>query len=401
MLLKKSLVKAPWCMVGLCALILVGCGKKKPLKTTGPAVTMPAVQPATPPATTFPLHQEAGTTGLKAIPLYTEPIVVPSTQPSLLPSTPAAAVPQIKTEQKEKKSAKKKSPRYDSNNPDELDFDVENHAGRKLFVTCFSYQVRRELERWRWIKSPVYEIEPYEVVTIDVDTISQKLDRSFVFGYLGVFPTRAEAEDATFELLSDKQKLDLDLLINLKGKKVSLMIERYGMKGEKFDYDFLRKDQARNKQAKYNLKFSVENGTGKTIFVSCFVYEKRAKGSWVGATEEKDDMTPWHYEKMNVLRLAPNQIGEIDVGSISTLRDKTYIRGKLAIFDETQEQLAYASTYELLPPGCKVNLGPLWRIANKKIVLDVENYGIMQDYLNYTVKPVNHIDFKAIHQKKR
>lgn len=392
MLLKKSLGASPLLMIGLCALALVGCSKKAPKKNAAPVASMPAPQSPPPAATTFPLHQEAAA-GLQAIPLYTDPSV--ATNPAAGPQS--QAIPQAK-----KPAAKiKKTETYDSNNPNELDFDVENHAGRTLFVTCFSYQIRRQLERWRWIKSPVYEVAPYQIVTIDVDTIAEKLDRSFVFGYLGVFTKKAEAEDATFELLCDKQKLDLDLLTNLKGKKVSLMIERYGMKGEKLDYDFIHKDKPRQAHNKNNLIFSVENGTGKTIFAACFVYEKRAKGSWIGATEEKDDMTPWHYEKMNVLRLEPNQIGDIDIGSISTMRDKSYIRGELAIFDETQEQLAYSSTYELLPPGCKVSLGTLKRIANKKIVLDVENYGIMQDYLNYTVKPVNRIDFKAVHQKKR
>jgi hypothetical protein len=293
---------------------------------------------------------------------------------------------------------KRKDSVYDANNPNELDFEVENKTGRPLFITCFSYQRRRNFERWRWIKSPVYEIAPYQTITIDVDTIPEKLDRSFVFGYLGVFQEKTAADEAIFELLNDKQKIDLDLLINLKGKKVTITIESYGMKGNLIDYDFISKNQG-EPTAPSDLIFAVENNTGKIIFVTCFVYQKNAKGSWVGATEAKDDMATWHYEKTSVLRLAPGEIGKINAATILTMRDKSYVRGDLAIFDESQEKLAYSSIYELLPKGCKLSLGPLSRLTNKKIVIDAENYGIMQDFFNYIVKPTKRIDFQGVFKK--
>ncbi len=310
------------------------------------------------------------------------------------------ATPQAKKVAKAPKLKKRSDSIYNADDPNELDFDVENKTGKTLFVASFSYQRRRNFERWRWIKSPVYEIAPYQTVTIDVDTIPEKLDRTFVFGYLGIFSTKGEADDAVFELLKDKQKLDLDQLINLKGKKVTLLIENYGMKGEVLDYDFVcKKELPAGSLSNSDLVFAVENKTGKIIFVTCFVYQKNAKGSWIGATEEKDDMTPWHYNKTSILRLDPDQIGEINAATIITMRDKSYVRGELAIFDQSQEKEAYASTYELLPRDCKLSLGPLTKLAGKKIVLDVENYGIMQDYFNYTIKPVKRINFQNVHKK--
>ncbi len=406
---------APLILLGISLLLVIGCGRRSTLRKAKRAAeaaaktvpTQPAIIPAStnstatiPPAIPTATHQQPATP-LHSLPLHEE-AKKHAPPPPALPVL-QAAIPEIKkTAEITTKLKKRASSIYDANNPDELDFEVENKTGKTVYVACFSYQPRRQLERWHWIKSPVYEIAPYKTVTIDVDTIEEKLDRSFVFGYLGIFPTKEEAGEAVFELLPDKQKLDLDLLTDLKGKKVTLMIERYGMKGDLLEYDFVKKgDVSAQKNERDDLVFSVENATGKTVFIACFVYQKKAKGSWIGATEEKDDMSLWRYQKMNVVRLEPNQSSNINVGDIATLRDKSYVRGDLAIFDESQEHLAYRSTYELLPHDCKLDLGLLSRLANKKIVLEVENYGIVQDYFNYIVKQPKHIDFQAIHQKEK
>ena len=80
MLLKKLLIKAPWCMVGLCTLILVGCGKKTPTKTAASTATLPIVQTAAPAKPVIPPETAAG---LQAIPLLTE--------------KPATAIPSIES----------------------------------------------------------------------------------------------------------------------------------------------------------------------------------------------------------------------------------------------------------------------------------------------------------------
>ena len=321
-----------------------------------------------------------------------------STSNHSLPLMPLIHDPAVK-QQKPTGLKKRESSIYDANNPAELDFDVENQTGKTVFVTCFSYQRRRPFDRWHWVKSPVYELAPYQTITVDVDTIPDPSDRNFVFGYLAVMDTKQAADDCVIELLSDQKKLDLDQLINLKGKKVTLTVEKYGFTGDHIEYDFVRKDHGTS-EATVELDFNVENKTGRTVFVTCFVYQKKAKGSWVGATEEKDDMTPWQFAKTPVLRLEPNQIGTIDVGSVATSRDRSYMRGYLGVFDLGEEAQAYNTTYELLPANNKVNLGQLTNLLNKKVVLEVENYGILEDYFNYVTKPVTRINFETVHGQK-
>lgn len=295
---------------------------------------------------------------------------------------------------------KRESSIYGADNPAELDFDVENHTGKTVFVTCFTYQRRRSFDRWHWVKSPIYEVAPYQSVTIDVDTIPDKSDREAVFGYLAVLNSHKAAEDAIIELLPDSKKLELDQLIKLKGRKVTLTVEKYGFKNEKLEYDFVEKKNKNSHEAT-ELDFAVENKTGRPILITCFAYQKKAKGSWIGATEEKDDMSTWYYAKTPVIRLDINQVGTVDVGTILTMRDRTYVRGYLGVFSEDQEALAQNSTYELLPSANKLNLGELYRLVNKKIVLEVENYGIIQDYFDYVIKPTKSIDFQAIHGQKK
>ena len=107
-------------------------------------------------------------------------------------------------------------------------------------------------------------------------------------------------------------------------------------------------------------------------------------------------MTIWRYDKTKLITIPQGESGIIDVDTIVTQRDRSYVRGYLAVFGADQQELADAMTYELLEPRNKLNLGELSRIAGKKIVLDVENYGTMQDLINYTTKSSKPIDFTTI-----
>lgn len=282
--------------------------------------------------------------------------------------------------------------------PAELDFIVENKTGKTVYVSCFAWARKNSLGYWRWDKSAVYRIDDDTSVVIDVDTIHEKQDRDLVYGYLAIHIDPKEAEDATLELLDDKKKLDLDLLVNLKGKKVTLSVEKYGFKGEFFEYDFLPSDDGKKKEIP-ELDFVVENRTGKTILVTCFVYEKKAKGSWIAATEEKDDMALWRWDKTPCITLSPNTIGLIDVDTIWSKRDRSYVRGYLAIFDEDEAKQEQESTLELVDTYRKLNLGDLNQLNGKKVVIDIEKYGIEEDFLDYIVKPVSTIDFSKLYTK--
>lgn len=369
-------------ILSVCILVITGCGKQAtPITTEHNLIPSMPLQPE-PKATT-----------------NVAPLTPPT--PELLPPTKAPDNATATKPAKNHDTGKKirESSIYSSENPNELDFDVENLTGKPIYVTCFTYQRRRPFERWHWLKSPIYEILPGHSVTIDIDTVPDKHDRNFVFGYLGVMDSKLEAEESVFELLHDSKKLDLDLLHALKGKKVTIQVERYGMKGDFLDYDFVKKDSEAT-EPEDSLEFAVENQTGKPVCAVGFIYEKKAKGSWIGATEEKDDMTVWRYERTNVIKLPPGQTGIIKVDHIATSRDRGYVRGYLGVFDEAHENQAYNAVYELLDSSNKLNLGELARLTGKKVVLEVQNYGIMQESVNYVVKPVKKIDFTSINQPK-
>lgn len=277
----------------------------------------------------------------------------------------------------------------------ELDFEVENSTGRTIFIVCFIYLKKRPFSRWRWDKSPTYKLENNQIVKIDLDTIPDNEDRASTFGYLGVFEDEKSANRSTFELLDDHQKIDLDLVSQLKNKKVVIEVEKYGIAGEFYEYDF--KDKTKEKESYPELDFYAENKTGKTIFVTCFVYQKKAKGSWLAKkTKEawtfeedaRDDMSVWRFDKTPVIKLKPNQISKIDVDTIVEKRDREYVRGYLAVFDENEKDKAEKSVYELLPMDSrkKIELGRLINIKDKKVIIYIETYGIMGDFIDYVVK---------------
>lgn len=371
--------------------VLSGCKQKGVTNshTTSTVTLIPAMPPAELPPT----------------PILTIPTMPSAEEAQPVPVTPPTVIPKPITKKElvqekalstalVKKAEEKKRVTYDSGNPNELDFDVENRTGKTVYITCFDYQRKRNFGNWRWDKSPVYKLEPGQTVTVDIDTIPDEQDRERVYGYLGVFNDQTSADDATYELTEDHLLLDLDRLVNLKGKKVTLEIEKYGSKGEFFEYDFVNKDG--EEPSEEELDFIVENRTGKPILVTCFVYEKKAKGSWSQAVDEKDDMAVWRYDKTPLIKIMPNELGMVDVDTIMSGRDREYVRGYLAVFDIDEEKFARESTYELLPTRYKLPLGELPRLKNRKIVIGIEKYGAAEDFIDFVIKPARKIDFTKI-----
>jgi len=290
-----------------------------------------------------------------------------------------------------------------------IDFEVENKTGNTVYVACFSYMKKHTFERWRWNKSPVYKIDDDQKTTIKLPPIDDEQDRENTFGYLAVYKEAQGADDATYELLPDSNKLALDLLVHLKGKKVVLEVEKYGFKDDFFEYDFVRKDQ-KSATTPPSLDFAVENQTGKTVIVTCFVFQKKAKGTWLAektkadwklGEETRDDMSLWRFDKTSIITLKHGESGAINVDTIIEGRDRVDVRGYLAIFDEDEQKKAEDSIYELLPAQNKLQLDKLANLKNKKVVLEIEEYGIADDILDYKVKPISHIDFTKIGQSKK
>jgi hypothetical protein len=290
----------------------------------------------------------------------------------------------IKTQEKASKKKDKKFSAKDKQS--ELDFLVQNIAGKTIYVTCFSYIKKRLFTRWRWDKSDIYKIEPGQTVTVDIDTIPDEQERKNVYGYLAVFNNEQEANDSIYELLDDKVKVDLDLLYKLKNEVVKIGIEKYGIKGKLLDYAFepINKKRATPPE----LDFFVENKTGKTLYLACFVYQL------------KEDLPVWRYDKTDVIKLMPNETKIIDVDTIAGKYERVYVRGYLAVFDENEKEKADQATYELLAPKNKISLERLAALKNKKVVLEIEKYGVEGDIIDYEVKPVRRIDFQKAFKRK-
>jgi hypothetical protein len=330
--------------------------------------------------------------------------------PNELPKGPAVGEQTLPIAEKNEAPGQPKVTKKDSDeasvNRNELDFDVENKTGKTVYVTAFVWIHRRDFGHWHWEKSDIYQLDPDATTTIDIKTVPMQEDRSRVFGYLAVFNNRQEADDATIELTNERHLLDLDLLIKLKGKKVTLSVERYGRKKGKdyeyYEYDFVPKDGP--EAVLPSLDFAVENNTGKTILITCFVYQKKAKGKWIEGTGEKrerDDVTVWHFAKTPLIKLVPHQVGIVDVGSVTSSYDRKYVRGYLAVFDEDEEEKALNATFELLPSKYKLAIGELDRLKNQKVVLEVDTYGMQPKFIEYVPKPMGHIDFTKLYGTKK
>ncbi|MCK4651254.1 hypothetical protein KAT08_03735 [Candidatus Babeliales bacterium] len=262
----------------------------------------------------------------------------------------------------------------------EIDFCVKNSTGHTIYITCFSY-IKKQLlldtqsfAQWRWDKSNIYELKNNQTIQIDIDTIKDKQNRKNVYGALGIFENRKDAEDSTYALLNNKHKIDLDQLYKLKNKMVIIQIEKYGFKGKSLDFDIIPKKLLKIKHPE--LDFIVENKTGKTIYLCCFIYQI------------KEETSIWKYDKTPIKKLKPGKHALIDADTIIKDYNRKYARGTLAIFEENEQALAEKITFELLNPSNKIDIGRLAAIKNKKIVLEIEQYGTKGDLIDFSIQPI-------------
>ncbi len=257
-----------------------------------------------------------------------------------------------------------------TNNKYELDFKVKNKTGETIYIACFSYINKRSFNRWRWDKSPIYKIENNQEILINIDTINDDEYRKNIYGTLGIFNNLEKAKESTYELLKEKHRLDLDKLHKLQNKTVKINIKKYGFKGETLELkiDSVTKDHS-------ELDFLVENKTGKNLYICSFIYQK------------KDAMPIWKFDKTKVKLVKNNESVTIDVDTFRNKYNKVFMLGFLAVFDEKQKEEAEKITYELLKPENKIRLGRLAALRNKKIVLEIEQYGLKNNFLDISIKP--------------
>lgn len=386
--MKKIYLSA--CLLSVLVLCFDGCSRKKPI--------LPGQQPIVAAKATPP--------GKPATAAQPTPPIAPATTPQSFDITTQAGFlgKSVDPKAQSKKLMQHAAKNFDKNAAafnkyQDITFFVQNVSGSSLFVANFAYIKPRRFNRWRWRKSDVKEIKPSEKIPMSVRTLDDYKDTKHIFGALAVFPNRPEAETATYELLRDENKLDLDSIAALAGKTVVVGVERYGFREPFYDYDFVDSKEDPKKTAQgieHELDFFVQNKTGRQVFVTGFIYSKKAKGKWIAAEDAKDDMSVWRFYKTKVLRLEKDQTGYIDVDSIIPKRDRNYVRGYLGVFDANHEEEAHNKTFELLSDQEKITLGPLSRRQGTTIILEVERYGVANDVIDFTVKPIKWIDFTKI-----
>ncbi|MBL4588358.1 hypothetical protein JKY79_03370 [Candidatus Babeliales bacterium] len=273
------------------------------------------------------------------------------------------------------------------NHRDEMSISCVNKTNKPITLCCFYYTKLRPQAYWRWVKSPSFSLDPHQICTIPIKVTDDVSTKENVYGYLGIFESSEKINNATYENLPDGKKIDLDRLLELKDTKVEIIVDHYGFKKEQLDYQ-IKKDQPQN-IIQPELDFIVENKTGKSVFITCFVYQK---------TTDQDSLVSWKYDKTSVQKLDPGESTIIDIETIKELYDWIYMRGFLAIFDADQEKEAYESTYELLKPEQKITLGRLADVLDKKIILTVEKYGPAKKIFEFQKVPTKGIDFEKAYK---
>jgi hypothetical protein len=262
---------------------------------------------------------------------------------------------------------------------DSLSFPVLNKTGKTVYVAAFSYIKKKVNARWRWDKTPVYKLDPGESRLILIDYVPQKRDRAHAYGYLSIFEKEKDAEIASLQLLDDKHFIDLDRLARLKNETVVLEIEKYGHHEESWEY---HTQNGHRETENRELDFMVENKSGKDLLVACFIYEQK---------EGSHDYDTWKYTKTPVILVKHGQSAEIDVRSIQDKYIWQYMRGVLAVFDLDQMDEAEKANFQLADYKKKLKLGRLSKLKGKKVVLDIEKYGVRGNFIDFTVKPLSFV----------
>ena len=246
----------------------------------------------------------------------------------------------------------------------ELDFEIKNDTEKTVFATCFYYTKKATAYRWRWYKSPVYELEPGERAIVDIDSIPTKRDRNAVYGYLAVFDNQVDAQTSVYELLDDTKRVDLEKLINLRDRMVIIQQRQYGFKGDILDYSIPKRSDVA--QGAPELDFVVENQTGKDLWVTTYIYQK------------KGHKPQWKFVNIAPVNVKNGQEALVDVDTIAGRYDRKNVRAYIGLFDEDELGRAEESTYETLSPRRRLKVGKLYQLRDnkQKVVLKRRQYGL-------------------------
>lgn len=123
----------------------------------------------------------------------------------------------------------------------ELDFVVENQTGKNILATCFLYNQKEgshNLEPWEFSKTNVVKIKNNQSTTIDLKTVYDEYRWKYMRAILAIFDENSyeHAKEATLELTSSQNKIDLGLLSSNLNRHIIIKIEKYGLSGDFIDF---------------------------------------------------------------------------------------------------------------------------------------------------------------------
>jgi len=258
-----------------------------------------------------------------------------------------------------------------------LSIKVRNITPRTLYASCFTFMRKEESPRWRWYKTQVYELVPSKDIVMALGSFKSRRSIPDAYGVLGLFTEYEKAENAIYELLPDENKIDLDRVNKLADKTVVIGLEKYGIAGDIFEYSMIPDNSPIKDTAP--LDFTVENQTGKPVYVTAFIYEK------------KEDMPIWQYNKSPIVRIETGELGAVKVDAVLNTYDRRYTRGYLGVFEESERQEAFDCTFPLLKDHQRIDVGVLAALKNGNIVLKKQKYGIMGDVVDFVPKDTRKI----------
>ncbi|MCK4499579.1 hypothetical protein KAU11_03730 [Candidatus Babeliales bacterium] len=136
-----------------------------------------------------------------------------------------------------------------------------------------------------------------------------------------------------------------------------------------------RKIQNQGKLRKDSLDFLVKNGSGNTIFVTCFSYIKKSK------------YQTWRWDKSPIYKMYPGDEIVIDIDEIANKRIRKDVFAYLAITNTQEEALKV--TPEINDDKRLLDLDLLKNLKGKTILVEVEKYGYILDQTDYRIEHAN------------
>ncbi|MBM3894465.1 hypothetical protein FJ366_02620 [Candidatus Dependentiae bacterium] len=245
----------------------------------------------------------------------------------------------------------------------QITFVIKNTLAKKMYLVPFAYVRRFIGQSWHWTKGQVCELESNQECVVDFGSVPNDEDLASVFGNICVLDSYEEAVSATCEIVPSNQKIELDLISHVLGKKILIQSRLYGINGSQLFYTLDSTDQ---KNVLKPLDFMVVNNTSDPILVTSFLY---------GRDQSATFFSSWRFSKSLVYEIQPGHKELIQVEKYDREYDRINVKGFLGVFEKENVKQAQDSVYELLSPEQKLSIGRVSELAGKEVVVSREAYG--------------------------